>query len=145
MDTLHVDSLANNYGMGIKIDVDGHLRLWCLGERRAAWEEEKTLSNTEDSRKETQGIAAAMLAQPANESKGEFKPTPTARSIVAFLSEHEGEPVTKAAIAAELGRCEKTIDRLAAKLRDHGYIAVEEHWNDNGAQLANTYRVLREG
>lgn len=71
-----------------------------------------------------------------------FRPTPTARAILAYVAEHEGEAVTKAKIAAELGRCEKTIDRLMAKLRDNGYLAVECHWNERGAQLANTYTVL---
>lgn len=115
-----------------------------LGSAREARKEEKILSENQDPCQEKVG-ASALAERSAAETKGEFKPTPTARSIVAFLSEHEGEPVTKATIAAELGRCEKTIDRLAAKLRDSGWIAVEEHWNENGAQLANTYRVLREG
>lgn len=121
---------------------NGLRRAW--GEFAPARKEEKKLSENQDSRQEKAG-APTLTERSAGETKGEFKPTPTARSIVMFLSEHEGEPVTKATIAAELGRCEKTIDRLAAKLRDNGWIAVEEHWNENGAQLANTYRVLREG
>jgi tRNA G26 N,N-dimethylase Trm1 len=71
-----------------------------------------------------------------------FRPTPTARAILAYIAEHENEAVTKSKIADELGRCEKTIDRLVAKLRDNGYLAVECHWNERGAQLANTYTLL---
>ncbi len=115
-----------------------------MGERAAVCKEEKTLSENQDPGKEGEGTSLPV-GQLADGVKGEFRPTPTARSIVRFLSEHEGEPVTKATIAVELGRCEKTIDRLVAKLRDNGWIAVDEHWNENGAQLPNTYRVLCEG
>lgn len=91
------------------------------------------------------GMDGAAVAQGSTgEMKAEFRPTPTARNIVAFLSEREDVPMTKSAIAEQLGRCEKTVDRLIAKLRDNGYVTVEEHWNENGAQLPNTYRVLRK-
>ena len=78
----------------------------------------------------------------AGVTEEEFHLTPSAQAILAYLDEHEGEPVTKSAIAADLGRCEKTIDRLMSKMRDHGYIKVEEHWTETGAQLANSYTVV---
>lgn len=74
----------------------------------------------------------------------DFKLTPSARAIISYLQDCEGQPVTKSAIASEIGRCEKTIDRLMSKMRANGYIEAEERWNDKGAQLANTYKVLRE-
>ncbi len=80
-----------------------------------------------------------------NEAKPErgFKVTPSGRAILAYLEEHDGEAVSKAAIAAEIGRCEKTVDRLMSKLREEGYVEVESRWNERGAQLANSYRLKR--
>ena len=50
--------------------------------------------------------------------------------------------MTKSVIAADLGRSEKTVDRLMSKMREHGYIQAEEHWTETGAQLANSYTVV---
>lgn len=69
--------------------------------------------------------------------------TPTALAILDYLESVGDKPVTKAAIARELGRCEKTVDRLVAGLRNDGLLRVEEHWADNGGQLPNTYSVSR--
>lgn len=84
------------------------------------------------------------MVQSMERTDAAFRLTPSAHAILAYLEEHEGEPVTKSVIAAELGRCEKTIDRLMSKMRANGYIEAEEHWNDSGAQLANSYKVHRE-
>lgn len=75
----------------------------------------------------------------AAQAGGGFRLTPSARAILAYLEEHGGEPVSKAAIAADIGRCEKTVDRLMAKLREEGYVEVEQRWDKTGAQLANSY------
>lgn len=79
----------------------------------------------------------------ADSPKPAFTLTPTAQDILAYIADHDGEPVTKATIAAGVGRCEKTVDRLMSKLRENGYIVAEERWNPNGAQLANSYRLVR--
>lgn len=78
----------------------------------------------------------------AEVGEGEFHLTPSAHAILAYLKDRGGEPVTKSVIAADLGRSEKTVDRLMSKMREHGYIQVEEHWTETGAQLANTYTVV---
>lgn len=82
------------------------------------------------------------MSENTDKTEAAFRLTPSAHAILAYLEEHEGEPVTKSVIAAEIGRCEKTIDRLMSKMRINGYIEAEEHWNDSGAQLANSYKVL---
>ena len=75
-------------------------------------------------------------------AEGEFHLTPSAQAILAYLEECGGEPVTKSVIAADLGRSEKTVDRLMSKMREPGYIQAEEHWTETGAQLANSYTVV---
>lgn len=77
-----------------------------------------------------------------NGSAGELRLTPSARAILAYVADHEGEPVTKAAIASALGRSEKTVDRLMSKMREHNYLEVETRWSESGAQLANSYKVV---
>lgn len=69
--------------------------------------------------------------------------TPTETAILAMVGQHEGEPCSKAEIARELGRNQKTIDRLIAGLSKDGLLVVEHAWGKNGAQLANTYRLPR--
>lgn len=71
--------------------------------------------------------------------------TPTERRILTYLAEREGQPCTKAQIAADLGRNRKTIDRLVSKLRAEGLLVSEPTWGEDGGQLANTYRLGREG
>lgn len=71
--------------------------------------------------------------------------TPTERRILTYLAEREGQPCTKAQIADDLGRNRKTIDRLVSKLRAEGLLVSEPTWGEDGGQLANTYRLGREG
>lgn len=78
----------------------------------------------------------------AEAAEGEFHLTPSAQAILSYLEDRGGEPVTKSAIAAALDRSEKTVDRLMSKMREHGYIQVEERWTETGAQLANSYTVV---
>ncbi len=69
--------------------------------------------------------------------------TPTERLILDYLAKCEGQPRTKAQIAADLGRNRKTIDRLMAHLRAEGLIVSQPTWNEDGGQLANTYHLGR--
>lgn len=86
-------------------------------------------------------IGGDLSSSTATRLDGEFRLTPSARAILEYLSERQEEPVTKAAIAAELGRCEKTVDRLMSRMREEGMIEVHERWGSDGAQLANSYSV----
>ena len=58
------------------------------------------------------------------------------------LQKKEKLVISAPVIAADLGRSEKTVDRLMSKMREHGYIQAEEHWTETGAQLANSYTVV---
>ncbi len=78
------------------------------------------------------------------EAASAWRPTPTAKKIISFVERHEGKPCSKAQIAVALGRNEKTIDRLVAKMRHEGILVAEPQWAENGGQLANTYRVVRK-
>lgn len=71
--------------------------------------------------------------------------TPTERRILAYLAEREGKPCTKAEIAEALGRNRKTISRLISQLRAEGLLVSQATWSEDGGQLANVYRLGREG
>lgn len=70
--------------------------------------------------------------------------TKTAVAILAYIARHEGEVVTKADIAAELGRHVKTVDRLISGLRAEGLIIAEPRYVENGGQIGNVYRLARK-
>lgn len=78
------------------------------------------------------------------EAASAWKPTPTARIIISFVEQHDGKPCSKAQIAVALGRNEKTVDRLIARMRREGIIEAEPQWAENGGQLANTYHVVHK-
>ena len=69
--------------------------------------------------------------------------TKTEIAILGFVGQHEGEGCSKAQIASELGRNQKTIDRLVSALRADGLLVVETRWAESGGQLANSYRLVR--
>ena len=71
------------------------------------------------------------------------KLTPTVVRILAYVGAHEGEPCSKTKIAEELGRNQKTIDRLITHLREERLLVVKPTWSKSGGQLANTYRLAR--
>lgn len=73
--------------------------------------------------------------------KGPVLLTPTEMQIIGFVRRHEGKPVSKAQIAAVLGRNEKTVSRLVSRLRQYGILEIEPSYAANGAQLANAYRI----
>lgn len=70
-----------------------------------------------------------------------YRPSPTARKILSFIEQQDGAPCSKAAIAANLGCVEKTVDRLVSKLRRAGLVEVVPMWDERGGQLANSYRL----
>ena len=73
--------------------------------------------------------------------------TVTEAMIVRLVARHEGRPVSKAQMAAMLGRNEKTVSRLVSHLRRLGLLACEAVHAESGAQMANAYRLgpaLRE-
>ena len=43
-----------------------------------------------------------------------------------------------------MGRNEKTIDRLIARMRHEGILEAEPQWSENGGRLANTYHVVHK-
>ena len=74
---------------------------------------------------------------------GPIRLTPTEMQIVNFIQRHEGYPCSKAQIAAAVGRNEKTVDRLLSHLRKMELVVSSAVHADNGAQLANTYRLTK--
>lgn len=77
-------------------------------------------------------------------ANGPVRLTPTEALIVEFIGRHEGRPCSKAQIAAALGRNEKTVARLLSHMRKMGILTSETIYADNGAQLANAYRLVDE-
>lgn len=67
------------------------------------------------------------------------KLTPTDRGILAYISEHQGQPCSKTKIADHLGRNRGTVDRLISRLRADGLIVCKPTYDENGGQRANTY------
>lgn len=87
-------------------------------------------------------MSTAVLEQRAD---GTRRLTPTERRIIEYVAEHEGQSCPKAQIATALGRNRKTVDRLVSRLRAEGLLVSEPAWSENGAQLANSYRLARSG
>ena len=74
---------------------------------------------------------------------GPLRLTPTEMQIVGFIERHEGHPCSKAQIAAAVYRNEKTVDWLLSHLRRNELVVSTPVHADNGAQLANTYRLTK--
>lgn len=74
---------------------------------------------------------------------GPVRLTPTEMQILSFVQRHEGRAYSKAQIAAALGRNEKTISRLISRLRQYQILETEPSYAENGAQLANVYRIVK--
>lgn len=72
---------------------------------------------------------------------GPVRLTPTEMRIIDFIRDNEGRVCSKACMAAALGRSEKTVDRLLSRMRKNGLIVSEAVHAENGAQLANLYRL----
>lgn len=74
--------------------------------------------------------------------KGPVRLTPTEMQILSFVHRHEGHPLSKSQIATALGRNEKTVSRLISQLRQYQILEIQPVFADNGAQLANIYRLV---
>ncbi|WP_455139882.1 MarR family transcriptional regulator [Thermophilibacter sp.] len=74
---------------------------------------------------------------------GPVRLTPSELQIIRFIERHEGYPCSKAQIAAAIGRNEKTVDRLLSRMRRDGLVTSQAVHSDNGAQLANVYRLTK--
>lgn len=72
---------------------------------------------------------------------GPVRLTPTEMRIIDFIRDNEGRACSKACMAAALGRSEKTVGRLLSRMRKNGLIVSEAVHAENGAQLANIYRL----
>lgn len=73
---------------------------------------------------------------------GPVRLTPTEMQILSFVQRHEGRAYSKAQIAAAIGRNEKTVSRLISRLRQYKILETEPSYAENGAQLANVYRIV---
>ena len=71
--------------------------------------------------------------------------TPTERSILAYVLDHEGEACSKEELAAILGRSKVTVSKSISRLRADGLLLSEPCYDENGAQLANAYRLAPSG
>ena len=78
-----------------------------------------------------------------NTPNGPVRLTPSEMQIIKFIERHEGYPYSKAQIAAAIGRNEKTVDRLPSRMRRDGLVLSQAVHSDNGAQLANVYRLTK--
>lgn len=78
------------------------------------------------------------------EESGERRLTPTEKRILLLIERLDGNNCTKAEMAEILGRNEKTVDRLLSRLRREGIVESRPAFEGNGAQRANSYRVLKE-
>ena len=75
------------------------------------------------------------------DSEAPRKLTRTATQILSYIERHAGEVCTKADMARDLERNEKTVSRLLTKLRRDGLIEVESSFSENGSQVGNVYRL----
>ena len=71
--------------------------------------------------------------------------TKTQESILRYLAGETalngGVSCTKQQLADLLGRNVKTIDRCMSALRRQGLVETQTNFDENGAQVSNTYRV----
>lgn len=72
--------------------------------------------------------------------------TKTQESILRYLAGETalngGVSCTKQQLADLLGRNVKTIDRSLSDLRRQGLVEARTNFDENGAQVSNTYRVM---
>lgn len=88
-------------------------------------------------------LRASTSSRIRDTPNGPVRLTPTEMQIIGFIRRHEGHPCSKAQIAAALGRNEKTVDRLLSRMRRNGLVVSQAVHSDNGAQLANVYRLTK--
>ena len=72
---------------------------------------------------------------------GPVRLTTTEVQILAFVGRNEGCACSKSQIASAIGRNEKTVSRLISRLRQYQVLEAQPSFAENGAQLANVYRL----
>ena len=72
---------------------------------------------------------------------GPVRLTTTEVQILAFVGRNEGRACSKSQIASAIGRNEKTVSRLISRLRQYQVLEAQPSFAENGAQLANVYRL----
>lgn len=72
---------------------------------------------------------------------GPVRLTPTEVQILTFVGRNEGHACSKSQIASAIGRNEKTVSRLISRLRQYQILEAQPSFAENGAQLANVYRL----
>lgn len=88
-------------------------------------------------------LRVAPSSRIRNTPNGPVRLTPSEMQIIKFIERHEGYPCSKAQIAAAIGRNEKTVDRLLSRMRRDSLVVSQAVHSDNGAQLANVYRLTK--
>lgn len=72
--------------------------------------------------------------------------TKTQRDLLRFIAGETavngGVRCTKRELADQFGRNVKTIDRCLSDLRRRGFVEAEMTFDERGAQVASTYRVV---
>ena len=127
-----------------------------IGNRKVAWGgvspqttsgaasvlDEVTLSGeslADEVRRRRRGPSRRLVSTP----EGPLRLTPTELLIMQFIERHAARPVSKAQIAAALGRNEKTVDRLLSRMRKNGVVVSEPVFAANGAHRVRRGRVAR--
>lgn len=81
--------------------------------------------------------------------KDEVNLTPTQERLLGYIavksSSHGDFTCSKSELSNRLHCSAKTIDRALQRLRQEGIIVVEEHYLENGGQMANSYRLADGG
>ena len=72
---------------------------------------------------------------------GPVRLTTTEVQILTFVGRNEGRACSKSQIASAIGRNEKTVSRLISRLRQYQVLEAQPSFAENGAQLANVYRL----
>ena len=96
----------------------------------------------------SEGAAAPQVGGAPSNRRGR-KPARFTKTQIAILGYLAGETAlrggvscTKQQLADRMGRNVKTIDHSVSKLRQEGLVEVETNYDERGAQLSNTYRVV---
>lgn len=77
-------------------------------------------------------------------AKGTFHLTPTELAMIRVIEELDGGAISRAELARRLHRNTKVISRLISNLRREGILESVPVYQENGAQLANRYRISPE-
>lgn len=67
--------------------------------------------------------------------------TPLQYRILGVIAAAGNVPVTKPAIAHEVGCAVRTVDRAVKILREKGLVELAYNYSETGGQIGNTYRI----